>query len=266
MNIGFIGAGNMTLAIIKGICNKKVVPVKDMLISNRSLGKLINIKKEYGIKGTTDNKTVAKKVDILFLCVKPQVLDTVIPEISKYVKEDATIVSIAAGKTIKYLEETFNRELEIIRVMPNTPALIGEGISAVCLNDKAKKNKERLNSVFEILNCLGESEIVDESMIDIVGQIAGASPAWISMIIEGMADGAVYEGMSREMAYRFAAAGVAGAGKLALSIGGNPAVIKDMCSSPKDTTIEGIKVLEEGGIRGKFMDAVIAASEKSKRM
>ena len=266
MKIGFIGAGNMATAIIKGICNKKIVSVKDLYVSNRSEAKLTKLNKEFGIKTTTNNVDVAKKSDILFLCVKPQMLDTVIPEIAKFVNDKTTIVSIAAGKTIKYLENTFGKEMEIVRVMPNTPALIGEGISAVCLNDKAKDNKENFKVIMNILDCLGESEIVNEDMIDIIGQIAGASPAWISMIVEGMVDGAVYEGMSREMAYKFASAGVAGAGKLALSIGGNPAVIKDMCSSPKGTTIEGIRVLETGGVRGDFMNAVIASCEKSKKM
>ena len=266
MKIGFIGAGNMASAIIKGICKKKILNPKDIFVFDTINEKMIVLKDECNITPVLNNIEVVENSDILFLCVKPQVLGTVIEEIKNSVNKNAVIVSIAAGKTLEFLSYHFDADLKMIRVMPNTPALIGEGISAICPNLKAKKDSKKLKQVIEIFNSLGETQIVNEDMVDVAGQIAGASPAWISMVIEAMVDGAVHEGMSREQAYKFASAGVAGAGKLALSIGGNPSVIKDMCSSPKGTTIEGIKVLEQRGVRGAFMDAVIEACEKSRRI
>lgn len=266
MKIGFIGAGNMATAIIKGICYKKLYNPKDILVFDTIEEKMNAIAEELGVCTSLDNEELVKQSDILFLCVKPQVLELVIDEIKDDIKKDPMIVSIAAGKSLEFLQITFNKDLKLVRVMPNTPALVGEGISAICPNARASEDNEALEQVINIFNSLGESEIVKEDMIDIAGQIAGASPAWISMVIEAMADGAVHEGMSREMAYKFASAGVAGAGKLALEFGGNPSIIKDMCSSPKGTTIEGIKVLEERGVRGAFMDAVIEACEKSRRI
>ena len=266
MKVSFIGAGNMASAIIQGIYKNRILDYKDIYVSNRSKGKLDVLKKECKVNISLDNKDVTKDADIIFLCVKPQVMETVIGEIKDVVSDNTLIVSIAAGKSIEWIEKCFGKSLKIIRVMPNVASLIGEGISAVCLNNKAAKDKKGTKCVTDILKGLGECEIVSEEMVDVVGQIAGASPAWISMVIEAIADGAVYEGMPRDMAYKFASAGIAGTGKLSLSLGGNPSKIKDMVSSPKGTTIEGIKVLEDKGVRAAFMDAVIASVEKSRKM
>ena len=266
MKIGFIGAGNMASAIIRGVRTKDLVKGEDIFVSNPSSAKLEVLKAECGVNITNDNKDVVKNVDMLFLCVKPQMMDIVIEEIKNIVNDKQVIVTIAAGKSLAYYAQAFGRQLKLIRVMPNTPALVGAGISAVCPNVLVSGDRDTLDYLRDLLSCLGEVEFVKEDMIDIVGQIAGAASAWISMIIEAMADGAVYEGMSRQMAYKFASAGVAGAGKQAYLLHGNPSFIKDMCASPKGTTIEGIKTLEERGVRAAFMDAVIEACEKSKRM
>lgn len=265
MNIGFIGAGNMASAIIRGICCKGLTDPESIYVSNPSMPKLEALKQDCGVNISTDNCIVSEVSDILFLCVKPQKLEEVIGGIKDNIKQDALVVSIAAGKTMASIEDMFGREIKLVRVMPNAPALTGDGMSAVSVG-KAAKGDEMLTEVFELLKSVGNAEEVDESVIDIAGQIAGASPAWIAMVIEAMADGAVLEGMPRDMAYRFASAGVAGAGKMAGKLGGNPAAIKDMVSSPKGTTIEGIKILEERGVRSAFMDAVVSSCEKSKKM
>ena len=265
MNIGFIGAGNMARAIILGICSENLMDAHSVYASNPSSEKLRNLEAECGINTSADNKYVAELSEVLFLCVKPQKLEDVAMEIKDVIDKNAIIVSIAAGKSIKDLETMFGGERKIVRVMPNAPALTGDGICALSPNEAAE-NDERMQEIIDLLGGIGEVVTVDEAMIDIAGQIAGASPAWISMIIEAMADGAVHEGMPRDMAYRFAAAGVTGTGRLASKLGGNPGKIKDMVSSPKGTTIEGIRILEERGVRSAFMDAVIASCEKAKKL
>lgn len=263
--IGFIGAGNMATALINGICRLNLVPAKDILVSNPHQNKLDALAERYGVGTTSDNAAVAKEADLLFLCIKPQKLETVASEIKPFVKENTMIVSVIAGKTIATLGGLFDRAGGFIRVMPNTPARIGEGVSAVCADEIAEAD-QRYDFVLRILEGLGEVVPMEESFLDIAGQVAGASPAWMFMVIEAMADGAVAEGMPRDLAYRLAAAGVAGAGKLALHEGGNPGRLKDAVTSPGGTTIEGVRALEQHAVRSAFTEAVIRACEKAKTL
>ncbi len=265
MKIGFIGAGNMAGALIRGICGKNLVDPKNIYVSNPSQGKLDVLQADCGVNTTNDNKAAAAASDILFLCVKPQKMDDVLFEIRNCLKKDVLVVSVAAGKTLAYFAQNLGEQVKTVRVMPNAPALVGAGICAVTPGEAARSD-EKLPQLMSLLTSIGSAEFVEEPMIDIAGQIAGASPAWISMVIEALADGAVFEGMSREMAYKFAAAGVYGAGLMAAETGGNPGKIKDMVASPKGTTIEGIRVLEERGVRAAFIDAVIASCEKSSKL
>lgn len=267
--IGFIGAGNMASAMIGGIVSAGLFPGEALIASNPSEGKLLSLREKYQIAVTRDNREAAREAKkVLFLCVKPIFLKEVIEEIRTEVGKDTVVVSIAAGKKIEEMEAAFARTVKLVRVMPNTPALVGEGISAVCPNaEMAKKaHREELEQVLAICRSFGEAVELPERLIDVAGQVGGASPAWIFMVIEALADGAVAEGMPRDMAYRFAAAGVAGAGKLAQKKGLHPGQLKDMVTSPGGTTIEGVRVLEEHGVRGAFMDAVISSCEKAKRM
>ena len=263
--IGFIGAGHMAAAILSGIVKNGTVPAAEMAISNPHENKLENFKKCFGIEGTTDNCAVAQKSDLLFLCVKPQKLDGVLEEIKEILPPDVMIVSVVAGRSIASIREGLGRPVKTVRVMPNTPAAIGEGISAVCADADTARD-ERYALLLRILAGMGAVSEVEEPMIDIAGQLAGASPAWLFAVIEAMADGGVQQGMPRDLAYRFAAAGVAGAGKLALAEGGNPGRLKDQVTSPGGTTIEGLRILEERAVRGAFFDAVIAACEKAKKL
>lgn len=266
--IGFIGAGNMASAIIGGILQAGICPPELITASNPTEEKLRKLEADYGIHTTQNNREAAEASELLFLCVKPQMMDGVLSELRDVLQEDQTIISIAAGKPLSYYEDLLGSEKRIIRVMPNTPALCGAGMSAVCGNGEMQKaeNAGILQDVLKICRSFGGAEVLPERLIDVAGQVAGASPAWIFAVIEALADGAVACGMPRDMAYRFASQGVAGAGKLAAADGRHPGELKDMVTSPAGTTIEGLRVLEERAIRGAFMDAVIAAFEKSKRM
>lgn len=264
--VGFIGAGNMASAIIGGIVTKGILPPQEILVSNPHTEKLNTLAEKYGVCVTTDNRQVSGSSDLLFLCVKPFKMQEVVDEIKDCVPENTTVVSIAAGKTIQSITAMFGCQRKLVRVMPNTPAMIGEGICAVCPNEAAATDKQAYSLILKILSSLGEAVEVEERLVDVAGQVAGASPAWMFMVIEALADGAVLEGMPRDMAYKFAAAGVAGAGKLALHEGGNPGRLKDMVTSPAGTTIEGVRTLEKYALRGAFIEAVVNSCEKSKKL
>lgn len=264
--VGFIGAGNMAGAIIGGIVTKGLLPPEEILVSNPHVEKLECLSKRYGVGFTQNNRTVAEQAELLFLCVKPFKMAEVLSEIRNSTRENAIVVSIAAGKSLASLTQMLGREQKLVRVMPNTPAMIGEGICAVCPNEAAAADEAGYRLVLKLLSALGESVEVEERLVDVAGQVAGASPAWMFMVIEALADGAVLEGMPRDMAYRFAAAGVAGAGKLALHEGGNPGRLKDMVTSPAGTTIEGVRTLEKHAVRGAFIEAVVNSCEKSRKL
>ncbi len=262
--LGFIGCGNMGQAIIGGIIKDKIFSPESMIASALSEKSLKIVSEKYGIHTTTDNNKVARNSDILILSVKPNLYPVVIKEIKDNIKEDVIIVSIAAGVSIENLEKMFEEKIKIVRVMPNTPALVGEGMSALCPNPMV--NKEEFEEVLSIFKGFGKVEVIDERLIDAVIAVSGSSPAYIYMIIEAMADGAVLEGMPRDQAYRMAAQAVLGSAKMVLETGMHPGALKDMVCSPGGTTIEAVAVLEEKGLRDSIISAMRTCAEKSRDM
>lgn len=261
MKFGFIGAGNMGGAIIGG-----------MVKNYNSSDILVYDKNEESLKILADNFNICKKqsvvevcdVDYLFLCVKPNVLFDVIDMIKDVVTDKTVVVSIVAGKSLDDIKNAFSKKLSIVRVMPNTPALVGEAMSAVCVNKDV--DDEALKTVLDIFSSLGKAECVDEHLIDAVTGISGSSPAYVFMFIEALADAAVQGGMSRKMAYTFAAQAVLGSAKMVLETGMHPGELKDMVCSPSGTTIEAVAALEKAGFRNAVIGAVKACIEKSKNM
>lgn len=261
MSIGFIGCGNMGGAIMKGILAKKIASANEVIASDK--GKSVEeIQNEFGVCAVETNVEVTKKSDVLILAIKPQYYEEVIKEIKDEVRENQIIISIAPGKTLEWLESTFGKEVKLIRVMPNTPALVGEGMMAICpgklITDEEKK------MVLEVLGSCGRTEIVPESLMDVVVSVSGSSPAYVFMFIEAMADAAVADGMPRAMAYEFAAQSVIGSAKLLLETGKHPGELKDMVCSPAGTTIEAVRVLEEKGFRSSVIEAMKACTRKAK--
>lgn len=262
--IGFIGAGNMGSAMIGGMLNSSLATTGQIIASAHSRATLDKIRAKFSIETTQSNEEVAKKSDIIFLAVKPNKFDEVIPQISQQLKNDCIIVSIAAGKTIAAIEAAFGRKIKLVRAMPNTPALVGEAMSALCPNDLVTPQELRL--IEEIFSCFGKAEVVPEHMIDAVVGVAGSSPAYVYLFIEAMADAAVAEGMPRAQAYKFAAQSVLGAAKMVLVTGEHPGVLKDAVCSPGGTTIEAVAALEKGGFRDTVITASRACSKKSRDM
>ena len=240
--IGFIGAGNMGSAMIGGILNASLVTTGQVIASAHSKETLDAIHSRFSIETTLSNETVAERSDILFLAVKPNKFDEVIPQIAPHVKSSCIIVSIAAGKTIAAIEEAFGKEIKLVRAMPNTPALVGEAMSALCVN--AHVTEAELSEVQAIFNSFGKAEVVPESLIDAVVGVSGSSPAYVYLFIEAMADAAVADGMPRAQAYKFAAQSVYGAAKMVLETGRHPGELKDAVCSPGGTTIEAVAALE----------------------
>ena len=262
--IGFIGCGNMGQAMIGGIVKSGLVPPEQVYAADPSEQNLNRVQKEYGICVTQDNLVSAKKCDILVLSVKPYLYADVIEEIRDTVKQDVVIVMIAAGQTIAVNEARFGRNIKIVRAMPNTPALVGEGMAALCANSYV--TGEEKDEVREIFESFGKAEFVAENMMDVVAGVSGSSPAYVYMFIEALADGAVLQGMPRQQAYTFAAQAVLGSARMVLETGMHPGALKDMVCSPGGTTIEAVASLEQDGLRAAVIRAVDVCTEKSKAM
>lgn len=262
--IGFIGLGNMAKAIIGGILKNELVKPENIIGSSATQETMQAAADRFGICTERSNKEVARKADLLVLAVKPGVLPVVIEEIRDVVDDRKLVLSVAAGKTTKWLSAQFEHPVKIIRCMPNTPALVQEGCSAVCRSSAV--SEEELNEVLQIVSSFGLAEVVNESLMDTVGAVSGASPAYAFMFMEALADAGVKGGMPRKQAYRFAAQTLLGSAKLLLETGKHPGELKDMVCSPGGTTIEGLEALEKDGFRAAVMDAIDACIQKSKML
>ena len=262
--IGFIGAGNMAGAIIGGIIKSNLVESQNVIASAKTMTNLNKLKDEYNINVTLDAREVVKNSDIVFMAVKPNIFDGVLESVKDLIGDEKIVVSISAGKSISRMENIIGKYKKIIRTMPNTPALVNEGMSALCPNKNIED--EELKIVKGIFDSFGKSEVVGEYLIDSVIGVSGSSPAYVFMFIEAMADAAVVGGMPRKQAYNFAAQSVLGAAKIVLESGKHPGELKDMVCSPGGTTIEAVKVLENEGMRSSVINAVCACIEKSKEM
>ena len=262
MKIGFIGGGNMASAILGGLLERSYVP-DDIYISDKNSDALEKLNSKYSVHTSDNNTFVAERAEILFICVKPNIVPLVLNEIKNYINKETVIVSIAAGTSIEAIENYLSSNNKIIRVMPNTPAFVGEGMSAVCSN---KAGEESLGMVSSMLECIGRCEIVAEKLMDTVTAVSGSSPAYVFMLIEAMADAAVQGGMTRDMAYKFASQAVLGSAKMVLETGKHPGELKDMVCSPGGTTIEAVAVLEKNGFRNSIIKAMEACRKKSESM
>lgn len=250
--------------MIGGILQKGVAAAEEMLGSAKTEETKAWMRERYGIRTAKNNREVAAWAEILFLAVKPQFYEEVIAEIRDLDLAQTTVISIAPGKTFSWLEEQFGQAVRLVRCMPNTPALVLEGCTAVCFSETTEEVIRR--QVLDLLESFGKAYEVPERLMDVVPGVSGSSPAYVFLFIEALADGAVAEGMPRKQAYEFAAQAVLGSAKMVLETGKHPGELKDMVCSPGGTTIQAVRVLEEGGMRAAVMNAVIACIEKSKKM
>lgn len=264
MKLGFIGTGNMAGAIMGGIIKNHIFTSEEIIGADISEAGRNRVKENYGIHVTSDNKEAAEKSAVLILSVKPQFYEEAIREIKDCIREDQIIITIAPGKTLEWLEEQFGKAVKIVRTMPNTPALVGEGMTAACANKYITEEEKAY--VLKILSSFGKVEFVPERLIDAVVAVSGSSPAYVFMLIEAMADAAVAEGMPRQQAYQFAAQAVYGSAKMVMETGRHPGELKDMVCSPAGTTIEAVRVLEERGFRSAVIEAMKVCADMSRNM
>lgn len=261
MKIGFIGCGNMGSAMLKGILASGKIKATECIATAKSEDSRQKIKNTLNINLAASNQEAVEFSDLIFLAVKPQCYEQVITEIKGCVRENQILVSMAPGKSLETLEKMFGKMVKLVRTMPNTPAMVMEGMTAYCANTQVTQQEKA--QVVQILSYFGKAEEVEESLMDVVTSVSGSSPAYVFMFIEAMADAAVADGMPRNQAYTFAAQAVLGSAKMVMETGLHPGVLKDMVCSPGGTTIEAVRVLEEKGMRSSVIEAMKACVKKA---
>ncbi len=263
--IGFIGTGNMGSAMIGGLITKKTVAENQIFVSDRSDESLKRIQSNWsGVNCSTNNRTTVENSDIIILAVKPHIYSSLIEEIASFVDSSKIIITIAAGITIEQTEKMFGSDVKIIRTMPNTPALIGEGVTAYCCNSFI--SEDEIIQTLPVFESFGIVEKIEEKYFHAVIAVSGSSPAYVFMFIEAMADGAVLQGLPRAQAYRMASQAVLGSAKMVLETGRHPGELKDAVCSPGGTTIEAVATLEAEGMRSAVIKAMNDNVKKSKEM
>ena len=263
--IGMIGTGNMGSAILRGIVDAEYVKAGQIVAYDASSRRLRELEEDIpGVTAANNCLEVAENTDLIILAIKPIYVNDVIDEIHSALNGKA-VLSIAAGWTVSMLEKALNgTTATYLRVMPNTPALVGEGMTAIC--DETTFSKEDFNYAKGIFDSVGKTKVLPERLFDGVVAVSGSSPAYVYMMIEAMADAAVREGIPRVYAYEMAAQSVLGSALMVLSSGTHPAALKDAVCSPGGTTIEAVKALEKNGFRSALMEAMDACARKSREM
>ncbi|MFZ5966509.1 MAG: pyrroline-5-carboxylate reductase [Bacillota bacterium] len=262
--IGFIGAGNMTYAMVSGLVSQQPEISENIHVSNKTVSKAEKMCHEFQLNLAQSNIDVVKSCHIVVLAVKPHIYKIVLNEIKDYVTQEHVLVSLAAGIDNQYIESFFDFPVKVIRTMPNTPVLVKEGMTAVTPNQNVSENE--LDFVLNIFKSIGKVDLIDESLMDAIPAISGSSPAYVYMFIEALADGGVLQGLSREKAYRYAAQAVIGAAKMVLEKEKHPGELKDMVCSPAGSTIEAVYSLEKNNFRGTVIEAMNVCTAKVKQL
>ena len=260
--IGFIGCGNMGGAILFGALESGVLPKENAYVYDISPA-MMEKAESWGVNLCNDDEDVCAKSDIILLAVKPQNAAEALGMCKKALDGKA-MMSIVAGVTVERLQNMIDGTPRILRLLPNTPAMVFEGAFAICSDNDF--TEEELEIAKAIYSSIGIIEMVPEKLIDAACALNGGGPAFVAMFIEAMADGGVKQGLPRATAYRLAAQTALGTAKMILETGMHPGQIKDMVTSPGGTTIEGCEALERGGMRGAVIDCINKAAEKSKKL
>jgi pyrroline-5-carboxylate reductase len=262
--IGFLGGGNMAEALMKGLIMAKLVTPSNVIASDVLSARRKHLSSTLKVKTTDNNQEVVKNADVIFIAVKPNIVDPLLSEVGALITSSQLVISIAAGIPTTKIEKKLSADVPVIRVMPNTPALILEGASALAGGASAKK--EHIEIAHSLLGAVGKVIIVSESQLNAVTGLSGSGPAYVFQFIESLADGGVKEGLSRENALLLAAQTVYGSVKMLLKTEEHPASLRDKVTSPGGTTIAGLHALESGKFGATVMNAVSAATHRSKEL
>lgn len=262
--VGFLGAGNMAGALVKGLVVSGALPPERIWASDVRDERLAELGKTHGIHTTKDNAALLAACDVVVLSVKPQVVDRVMPAIKEHLRKDAVLISVAAGVSIAAMEARLEPTARVVRTMPNTAAIALAGATAIARGSHASDADLAVASA--LFSAVGKVVVLDEALLDAVTGLSGSGPAYIMLIIEALADGGVKVGLHRETALLLAAQTVYGSAKLQLDTGIHPGALKDMVTSPGGTAIAGLHTLESGGLRRTLIDAVEAATRRSEEL
>jgi pyrroline-5-carboxylate reductase len=261
--VGFVGGGNMGEALVRGLTKTGLMPVGHLLMADVRTERLEELKRLYGVIVISDNVTLVRRADVVILAVKPQILGGVLDEIAP-ATPGKLLISVAAGVSTGEIRRHLPPGTRLIRVMPNTPALVLEGATAIAR--AAGLEEGDLDTARQIFEAVGRVVILDEEMMDAVTGLSGSGPAYIALVVEALADGGVRVGLDRKTAMTLAMQTVLGSARLLIDTGMHPGQLKDMVSSPGGTTIAGIHTLEAGGLRRTLIDAVERATQRSREL
>ena len=262
--IGFLGAGQMASALATGWSRAGLLDASRSLAADPFPTAREKFEQSTGIKAVATNREVATACDVLVLAVKPQVMADVLAEVKPHLTPRHLVVSIAAGVTLQALADSLGNSTRLVRVMPNTPCLVGASAAGYAAGSAATADDVAL--VGRLFGAVGKAFALPEQLLDAVTGLSGSGPAFIYVLIEALADGGVRVGLPRDVAQALAAQTVFGAAKMVLETGQHPAALKDAVASPGGTTIAGLHALEKGGFRGALIDAVEAATLRSKEL
>ena len=262
--VGFVGAGNMGEALIRGLAESNLVPADKILIADVRADRVRQLAQQYGVHTADNNASLVKDADVVVLAVKPQIMAPVLRDLKPALTGRPLVISLAAGVSTATITSVVGAYPRLIRVMPNTPALVLQGVTAIARTPGLAP--EDLETAQEIFAAVGRVVVLDEEQLDAVTGLSGSGPAYIALVIESLADGGVKMGLDRATAMTLATQTVLGAATLLAETGMHPGALKDMVSSPGGTTIAGIAALEEGGIRTTFIRAVERATLRSREL
>ena len=262
--VGFVGAGNMGEALIRGLVESNVVPAERILVADVRTDRVHQLADQYGLRAVAGNAALVSGADVIILAVKPQIMTSVLRETMPALTKRPLVISLAAGVSTATIQSVLGKYPRLIRVMPNTPALVLQGVTAIARTPAL--DQDDLETAQEIFAAVGRVVVLDEEQLDAVTGLSGSGPAYIALVIESLADGGVKMGLDRATAMTLATQTVLGAAKLLAETGMHPGALKDMVSSPGGTTIAGIAALEEGGVRTTFIRAVERATLRSREL
>lgn len=263
-SIGFIGCGNLATAIITGIVSNAPEAASRITVSDQYPEKAYLLQEKYPIRIETDNSACAAQSDLLFLTVKPDKYEEVICGIRDDIRPETIIISVGAGVSLSFVEKAFHPGTKIIRCMPNTPALVSEGMIGICPNDAV--TEADLSCVEGVMRMFAKVERITEDLFDVVTGVSGSGPAYVYLFIDSMAKAAERDGMERRQAVAFAAQTALGAAKMVLESGIDPETLTEQVCSPGGTTIEAVNIFREKGLTDLVIEAQHACVEKSKKM
>jgi pyrroline-5-carboxylate reductase len=262
--VGFVGGGNMGEALIRGLVESNLVPAEAIVVTDVRADRTSQLADQYGVRAVTSNVVLVTEADVVILAVKPQIMAPVLREVLPALTNRPLLISLAAGVSTATIQSVLGKYQRLIRVMPNTPALVLQGVTAIAKSPGL--DVDDLETAQEIFAAVGKVVVLDEEQLDAVTGLSGSGPAYIAIVIESLADGGVKMGLDRATAMTLATQTVLGAAMLLSETGLHPGALKDMVSSPGGTTIAGIAALEEGGIRTTFIRAVERATLRSREL